>query len=97
MEINSAEENEEKLFLFLPMVFVMAPDIDEEISDIIFKNGGAIDDIVDDSTSHYITNKLPKKTSDQIVYVRPEWVRDCIRRNKLISPYVARYTPENHN
>ena len=84
----------EKMFLFLPMVFVIAPDIDEEICDLIFKNGGAIDDEIDEATSHFVTNKMPDNKRENIVYVRPDWIRDCRRNNKLISPFAARYTPD---
>ena len=59
---------------------------------IILKNGGAIDDRVDETTTHYICEKS-KKLEKDIVPVKPSWILDSYRLGKLQSPFLQKYIP----
>jgi len=85
----------ERAYLFSPYIFVIGEDVDaSSIDRLILKNGGAIDDRVDATTTHFVTAKAaPAKLDKDVVPVTPSWIVDSFRLGRLQSPFTLKYIP----
>ena len=82
-----------KVLLFAPLIFIVDDDLNSDKTEIfnsVLRYGGIVEDKMNENVSHVICNGCTNRAKD-ITYVNPQWIRDCVRLQCLLSPYTRKY------
>ena len=82
-----------KVLLFAPLIFIVDDDLNddhEEIFNSVIRHGGMVEEQMDENVSHVICKSCTSPVKN-VTYVSPQWIRDCVRLQCLLSPYTRKY------
>lgn len=88
----------EKELLFAPYIFIIDETITsrKKLATAIRERGGKVKKKENPFLSHIICEKKDSmeafRGNKKLTFAKPKWIKDCIRYDRLLSPFDARYT-----